>query len=291
MTNSVFNTLKKLGLTSNKTKKIFNKGTRDLKDIDVWIDDISGVIFIDDYYTGDEIYKDGSYRRDLPNQKIDYERFSDAKRRYESILQHCSGKKLLDFGCGLGDFLRLVKDHCPEITGVELQGDHVNTLNSEGIKCLNHIDLVKNDSVEICVSFHVIEHLPDPISTLKILKNKIVSGGTLIIEVPHANDFLLSTVKNENFKQFTLWSQHLILHTKDSLERLLNHVGFEVLSIQGIQRYPLSNHINWLTNGKPGGHKSPLSLIDSPALTNAYFDSLARINATDTLMAIAKLSK
>jgi len=56
-----------------------------------------------------------------------------------------------------------------------------------------------------------------------------------------------------------------------------------------VQRYPLSNHINWLSNGKPGGHKSSLSLIDTPALTSAYSDSLARIDATDTLVAIAKV--
>jgi len=111
----------------------------------------------------------------------------------------------------------------------------------------------------------------------------------LVIEVPHANDFLLSTLNNDEFKQFTLWSQHLILHTKESLCRILRYAGFEDIRIEGVQRYPLSNHLNWLANGKAGGHKSPLSLIDSPTLTNAYSDSLARIDATDTLVAIAKV--
>ena len=289
MENSIFHTLKKLGLTSDETKKLFNVGTRDLKNINVWKDDLSGVIFIDDFYTGDDVYKGGTYRKDLPNQMIDHERYIDAQRRYHSNLQYCSGKKLLDFGCGLGDFLKLIKDHCVEITGVELQEDHVNNLNSYGIKCLNDIDLVEDDSIEVCVSFHVIEHLPDPIRTLKVIKKKIVKGGTLIVEVPHANDFLLSSLKEENFKKFTLWSQHLILHTKDSLERLLRHVGFCDISINGVQRYPLSNHLNWLANGKPGGHKSTLSVIDSPTFKNAYSDSLSRINATDTIVAIAKV--
>ena len=40
-------------------------------------------------------------------------------------------------------------------------------------------------------SFHVIEHLQDPIDTLSILKNKIISGGKILIGVPHAKDFLL----------------------------------------------------------------------------------------------------
>ena len=79
MENSIFHTLKKLGLTSDEKKKLFNVGTRDLKNINVWKDDLSGVIFIDDFYTGDDVYKGGTYRKDLPNQMIDHERYIDAQ--------------------------------------------------------------------------------------------------------------------------------------------------------------------------------------------------------------------
>jgi len=54
--------------------------------------------------------------------------------------------------------------------------------------------------------------------------------------------------------------------------------------------YPLSNHLNWLANGKAGGHKSPISVLDSDALFEAYQSSLARIDANDTLIATAKVS-
>ena len=172
--------------------------------------------------------------------------------------------------------------------GVELQQNYVDALNADDIRCENNLDAIQSDSIDVCVSFHVIEHLPDPLEILKLLKEKIVSGGMLIIEVPHANDFLLSTLNNDEFKQFTLWSQHLVLHTRESLCRMLTHAGFEDIQVEGVQRYPLSNHLNWLVNGRAGGHKSPLSLIDSTTLTNAYSDALARMDATDTLMAIAK---
>ena len=62
------------------------------------------------------------------------------------------------------------------------------------------------------------------------------------------------------------------------------------IQIEGVQRYPLSNHVNWLAKGKAGGHKSPISAIDSEALSDAYKNSLARIDATDTLVAIAKVT-
>jgi hypothetical protein len=40
-----------------------------------------------------------------------------------------------------------------------------------------------------------------------------------------------------------------------------------------------------LLNGKAGGHKSPLSSLDSDVLFDAYQNALARIDATDTLVA------
>jgi len=158
-----------------------------------------------------------------------------------------------------------------------------------GIPSANSIDAIKDSSLDIIVSFHVLEHLPNPLDTLSELIEKVASGGQILIEVPHAKDFLLSSVDCEAFKEFTLWSQHLVLHTRESLRRTLEYVGLEDIQIEGVQRYPLSNHLNWLANGKPGGHKSLISVLDSDTLFNAYQQSLSRIDATDTLVAIAKV--
>ena len=105
----------------------------------------------------------------------------------------------------------------------------------------------------------------------------------------HANDFLLNAVACDELKQCTLWSQHLVLHTRDSLRKTLEYFGFENVLIEGVQRHSLSNHLAWLATGKPWGHKSPLSLLDCDVLSDAYRNTLCRIDATDTLVAIAKV--
>jgi len=294
MANSIFKTLEKLNLTSTKTRKLFSNKTRDIENIDVWKDEVSGVIYIDNFYTGDQTYTDGAYRKknnSLDLQSIpEFEDSIDADRRLKNNLKFVKGKRIADFGCGNGKFLQLVNEHCSSVVGIELQESCINSLNSIGIKCIDNLFKLEDKSIDAVVSFHVIEHLPDPIATLSNIREKIVSGGEILIEVPHANDFLLSFAANEKFKQFTLWSQHLILHTKESLRLILEASGFKNINVNGIQRYPLSNHLNWLTYGKAAGRKSSFSIIDTPALNNEYESSLDQVDATDTLVAIAKVS-
>ena len=87
-----------------------------------------------------------------------------------------------------------------------------------------------------------------------------------------------------------MWSQHLILHSKNSLNKFLEYVGFQNILIKGIQRYPLSNHLHWILNKKPGGHQSHLAFIDTDDLTKAYEQTLANLDSTDTLLAIAEIN-
>ena len=290
---SIFETLQKLNLSSIQTRKLFSNGTRDVDKLKVWKDELSGVIFIDKYYTGVETYREGDYKEkkvlDLKTGKPDFERHKDAERRCKDNLQYLIGKKIVDFGCGRGDFLRNIQPYCESVCGIEPDKNYLETLKSDHINCYETLSKIKNDSIDALVSFHVLEHLQNPIETLSEIKRKIIKGGRIIIEVPHANDFLISVLPTSKFINFTLWSQHLILHTRESLRRLLTYTGFKNIKIKGVQRYPLSNHFNWLANGKPGGHKSDLSVLDNAQLKEAYANSLAKIDATDTLIAIASV--
>lgn len=112
----------------------------------------------------------------------------------------------------------------------------------------------------------------------------------MVFEVPHANDILLSeSIECPEFKRFTLWSQHLILHTRASLQGLLHYCGFENIIVEGVQRYPLSNHLHWLAKGQPGGHRSSISTLDTSELQTAYESALRKIDATDTLVAVCQV--
>ena len=133
--------------------------------------------------------------------------------------------------------------------------------------------------------FHVLEHLPNQIDILKKLKNNLRKNGKIIIEVPSANDLLISLEDLKSFKKFTFWSEHIVLHSKNSLNKILKNAGFKNIKIINFQRYNLNNHLGWFLKDKPGGHF--FKDIFDEKLNTAYEEFLVRKNKTDTLIAIA----
>jgi hypothetical protein len=118
---------------------------------------------------------------------------------------------------------------------------------------------------------------------LKKLSRLLTEGGEIIIEVPHADDALLSLYECEAFSHFTYWGCHLFLFTAKTLAMLANQVDMKINYIKQVQRYPLSNHLYWLAKGKPGGHKL-WHFLDSPGCQTAYEKMLASIGKCDTLI-------
>jgi len=53
------------------------------------------------------------------------------------------------------------------------------------------------------------------------------------------------------------------------LKLLIEKANLKAIYIKQIQRYPLSNHLYWLSCGKPGGHQK-WGFLDSYELHAAY---------------------
>lgn len=276
--------LLKLGAISESNIEIFQTFTRD-REVNVYIDTSSHVIFIDDFYVGEDEYRSGSYG--LDRIQPTYEDRADLLRRTQDFSYLYLGKRVIDWGCGRGDFLRRIRADIEVGIGVELQENFRNLLTIEGIPCVEKLTEVK-DMFDICFMFHALEHVPDPISILKDVSSHLSESGRVVVEVPHARDFLLHVMQLDSFKHFTLWSQHLVLHTRESLRLVAEAAELEVELIFGVQRYGISNHFEWLSNGRPGGHQKSLMSFEDNFLKSSYSNALSKIDANDTLIMIAR---
>ncbi len=284
----IYNLLESLKLTSKETSELFSKSTRDNDNLNVYKDSLSDVIYIKDFFVGDDEYNKGAYRNKQSTSSLaSLEDIADCDRRIEHFYDLYNEKIICDFGCGAGSFLLKSIDKTKQSYGVELQEDYRNELNNMNVKCTANISEIP-DGLDTCFLFHVLEHLEDPIKHLNKIKSKLANKGKIVIEVPHARDFLIKNLKIQEFIDFTLWSQHLILHTRESLEKFLLKSGYKNIEIYGRQRFSIANHIQWAKDKIPGGHRSEIAVMETPELVKIYEKTLNALDATDTLIAIAE---
>jgi 2-polyprenyl-3-methyl-5-hydroxy-6-metoxy-1,4-benzoquinol methylase len=207
----------------------------------------------------------------------------DDDRRFNFIRQHLTNKSVLDFGCGHGGFLLRARDVSSRVVGIEVEKRLKVHFAAAGLEVYQNLEEL-HEHFDVITLFHVLEHLPDPVNMLKKLAMHLNKEGRIIIEVPNANDVLLSLYNSRAFSHFTYWSPHLYLFTEKTLGMVSEKAGLKKDYVKHIQRYPLSNHLYWLALGKPGGHKV-WQFLDSAELNWAYEKQLALISACDTLFA------
>lgn len=244
-----------------------------------------GLVYLSNFdHINQNFYEDSNMHKNIDFKKWQNETFEDDNRRFEFLKNMLINKSVLDFGSGSGGFLNLAKEVTSTCCAVELEKavyEHYSTNNIPYVSNLEDVE----DKYDLITAFHVIEHLPSPKDILEKMANLLNEDGKIIVEVPNANDALLSLYKNEEFSNFTYWSCHLYLYTQKTLSLLAKQAGLKVDFIKHVQRYPLSNHLYWLSKGKSGGHNKWGSFLDSKKLSTAYEEQLASLGITDTIIA------
>jgi SAM-dependent methyltransferase len=280
-----------LGLSTHESIELYHHRVRDAENLPVYKCSKSGVIFLHDTrHISKEHYaemEDLHYWKSSSREEAMRHLEDDTNRRVEQFLKYVLDKDWVDIGTGIGALLDQLSPYAKSTIAIEPQLAARTLLQQLGHKVLASTDELPDESVDIATLFHVVEHFTEPIDELTRIASKVKPGGKIIIEVPHASDFLLSFLDNQSFKEFTLWSEHIILHTRKSLEIMLSHCGWKPLISYGVQRYPLANHLHWLAKGKPGGHQL-WSALRSTELDKAYENMLAKLDMTDTLICIAE---
>ncbi len=278
-------------LCHNKKLVLRNDSTRDRPEIKVLHCPACDLTFLASFkHLNDFSYNDSKHNYDKPiPSKEAYtmllkELSGDDLRRVEQHKKMITGKRLLDFGCGAGGFLLQAKKHAKEAYGVEI--DSITRFYNKKVSVKKSIEEF-NMQFDVITLFHVIEHIPDPIALLTMLKKFLRPGGTIIIEVPNDHDALISYYQLPAFKNFTYWSLHLFSFSPQSITRLFRNAGYKRSQVTFFQRYSFANHIGWLKDGKPGG-QNRYPEMDTQKLNAAYVAHLKKNGLCDTLIAYLK---
>ena len=139
------------------------------------------------------------------------------------------GRRILEVGCGRGEYLSLLRDAGADARGIEHLADSVAACTASGLTVSQGFigaadDVVAGAPFDGFAIFNFLEHLPDPNATLAGIHANLGGDAVGIVEVPNFDMML----EERQFAEFM--SDHLCYYTTATLTTTLSMNGFEVLA-------------------------------------------------------------
>lgn len=161
---------------------------------------------------------------------------SNAKRMWHDLQSYIpydrsDAKVLLDVGCATGGFLSEAQSEAWNCTGVELSEYAVDVARKEfNLHVLQgdiFLPALKINHFSLITFWHVLEHLLDPVATLRKAHTLLAPGGILFIELPNWNS-LGRRIKGKAWNQLKP-PEHINYFTLRTLHKLASEAGFRVI--------------------------------------------------------------
>lgn len=149
------------------------------------------------------------------------------------------GLRVLDLGCGTGYLIERLRRLGCEARGLDLDADLVRFMRDElhltaDCATLDSLDPdLRFEAITLC---DVLEHLPDPLSTLRSIRARLTPGGRCVIKVPNwrvgRGRVLAARLRGRLTPNLHVQGEHLNYFDPDSLLRAFRLADFARASIR-----------------------------------------------------------
>ena len=185
----------------------------------------------------EDLYNDGYYVTNNP-RKISLDIFRRLFQmsvlwKHRQAFSTQQGGRILDVGCGNGDFLASLSSRGWETHGIEFSTAASALARSKGITV--HQGSLEsanfpNGFFNVVTLWHVFEHLPNPANELREAQRILCDDGLLIIEVPNSASLTFKLCKADWYGADV--PRHFQHFTPSTLRRILRRAAFEPVNAQ-----------------------------------------------------------
>ncbi len=181
------------------------------------------------YYQSDEYVSHGVQKQDLVSKIYRQARVFSIRKKFRIVRKMVPSGKILDIGCGTGEFLAYCRSGNYTVQGVEpSEKAREFAITSNGISVSEKLDttILKPGTFDCITMWHVLEHVHELDETLDTIKSLLAPGGVFIAAVPNSNSWDASRYKN-------FWAaydvpRHLYHFTRETMQLLAKRKGFAI---------------------------------------------------------------
>jgi SAM-dependent methyltransferase len=211
------------------------------------------------------IYNYDVYEDSTNNNPALMEHFYQTLVRYRPSLH-----KVIEIGCGTGEFLALLESRGLETAGVEF-ADSATRVKFKGQLYVGRMEdiAVPSARFDAVLLLNVIEHLSDPIAVLRKIRTMLQPGGLLLLRHPNSDLFhfppyrysielgkyalhrwLQARGRKTKFTLVGFQNQHLFYFNKRIMTRLLTDADFDIVSFSTTDPYNRQRMSRALKSGR-----------------------------------------
>ena len=185
------------------------------------------------YYQSEEYYSHQQNNKGLVPRMYEFVKTFNIKHKAYLAIGDLPKGRLLDIGCGVGDFLGYVKKQGWEIQGVEPSEDAKKIAESRlGFmpKSPSESTQFEDHSFDVITLWHVLEHVDDLQFQTSEISRLLKSGGRLVIALPNFQSFDCQYYN----EMWAAWDvpRHLNHFAPDMLRGMFSSLGFQVIDTQ-----------------------------------------------------------
>lgn len=190
-----------------------------------------GFIFCDRVPSLDELLANyNRYPRGGTISPITIKRYNELLDFFEKYRKH---NKLLDIGCGDGNFLEIAKKRNWEVYGTEFTDDAITICKNKGLRVIKGIlnpEEFSDFQFDIITSFEVIEHINNPQTEISNIEKLLRAGGVFYFTTPNFNSI-------SRYYLGPNWSvigypEHLLYFNVRTIKRLLSKKSLKKIYIK-----------------------------------------------------------
>ncbi|HET7616710.1 MAG TPA: methyltransferase domain-containing protein [Bacillales bacterium] len=172
--------------------------------------------------------------------------YQSPRQQYFSIMSdilnkislHAEGTDFLEIGVGAGEMIAVAKEMDFNVTGIEIRPSYARSVSEIfdiDVRAVGFEEFQSEINYDVICMGDVIEHVIDPIQTLKKAAGLLKKRGILWISTPNFESAVARALKDQN----PMWrtTQHLNYFSYASLKRVLHQLGFQPLNYQVSNRY------------------------------------------------------